>query len=167
MATVYRELRPERATMKSSGFPTTSKASGTNLAAFSLAFDPTTINEAFWCFPMIRYGSGNLTLEIYWYATSATTGTVRWGAAISAITADTDTQDILTDAFATELTVDDAHLGTTARRLHKATITISNLDSVANGDVVVLRLRRVANHANDTMTGYANLRMMVLSYSDT
>ncbi len=166
MATTYVDLKPERAQFRSSAFPSLSRADGTSNPVFGLAFDAATIQEAFWRFVIQRYGSGNLTLDLFWYAGTATTGTVRWGGSIAAITADTDTQDITTKALATETNVDDAHLGTVGKRLHKATITISNLDSLANGDAVQLRIRRVANHANDTMTGYAILVAAVLSFSD-
>lgn len=166
MATTFVELRPERAQFRSSSYPSLSRVDGTSNPVFGLAFDPSTIQECFWRFSLQRYGSGNLTLDLYWYAATATTGVIRWGGSIACITADTDTQDITTKALATETTVDDTHLGTTGKRLHKCSITISNLDSIANGDIVQLRLRRVANNAADTMSGYGVLVAAVLSYSD-
>jgi hypothetical protein len=51
--------------------------------------------------------------------------------------------------------------------LHECAITISNLDSIAANDWVVLKLYRVAADAGDTMTGDALVTMAELSYSDT
>lgn len=166
MATTFLDLKPERAQFRTVSFPSLSRVDGTSNPVFGLAFDPSTIQECFWRFVIQRYGSGKLTLDLYWYAATATTGVVRWGGSIAAITADTDSQDITTKALATETTVNDTHLGTVGKRLHKCSITISNLDSLANGDVVQLRLRRVANNAADTMTGFAVLVGAVLSFSD-
>lgn len=167
MATTYRELLPERATFRSTAFPSLSRVDGTSIPVFGLAFDPSNIQEAFWSFVLRRYGSGNVTLDIYWYAATASTGQVRWGAALAAITPNTDTQDVTTKALATETAVNASHLGTVGKRLHRTTITLTNLDSLANGDRASLRLRRIANDVtNDTMSGYAVVIGAELSYSD-
>lgn len=156
----------------SANFPTTDGAApsivqGSNFPVPGLAFDPTTQQSAFWALRAANYGSGNLTLNFMWYADTASSGDVKFDAAIAAITPDTDTQDIETKAFATATTVTDSHLGTTNQRLHQASITISNLDSLANGDYVALRFRRVAADGADTMTGKAIVADLELSYSDT
>lgn len=167
MATVSRDIHPELAALLASTFPAFSKVNGTNFPVTGLAYDAAADEAAFWKLGAILYGSGNLTLDLEWYADTASSGVVRWGAAIAAITPDTDSQDIETKAFATENTVDDTHLGTTGQRLHRASITISNLDSLAAGDVVWLRIRRVGSNGADTMTGDAILVKATLSYSDT
>jgi hypothetical protein len=113
------------------------------------------------------YGSGNLTLRLRWYAASTTSGTVRWGGAIACITPDTDTQAVATKTFATETNTDDAHLGTTATRVHTCDVTISNLDSITAGDEVWLRVARRGAHANDTLNSIdAILISASISYSD-
>jgi hypothetical protein len=167
MATVYRELHPEMAQFLAATFPQIVRVAGTNFPVSSLAFDAAADEAAFWKLRALNYGSGNLTLDLDWYADTASSGVVRWGAAIAAITPDTDTQDVETDGLATENTVDDTHLGTTNQRLHRATVTISNLDSIAAGDDVFIRIRRVGSNAADTMTGDAMLLLATLSYSDT
>ena len=167
MATVYRELHPESAQFQTSTFPQLVKVAGTNFPVSSLAYDAAADEAAFWKLRALNYGSGNLTLDIDWYADTASTNVVRWGAAIAAITPETDTQDVETKSFATENTVDDTHLGTTGQRVHRATITISNLDSIAAGDDVWVRIRRIGSNGSDTMTGDAMLLMATLSYSDT
>ena len=141
--------------------------SPTNFPVPFLAFDPAADEIAFTRFVATSYGSGNLTLTILWYADSASSGDVVWSAAIGAITPDTDSQDIETDAFATANTVTDSHLGTTGQRVHAAVITISNLDSIAAGDLVQLKLSRTGSSGSDTMTGDALVVGCTLAYSDT
>jgi hypothetical protein len=148
-------------------FPQSVRFAGTNFPVEGLAFDAAADEACVAKFKAKNYGSGNITAILTWYGDSATSGVVRWGAAIAAITPESDTQDVETDSFATENTVDDTHLGTTAQRLHNATITISNLDSIAADDIVFLRLRRVGSNGSDTMTGDAILVAVELSYSDT
>lgn len=166
MATVRQTLLPEEAQFLSSAFPAIVSA-GTNIPVSGLAFDTTTAESAFWKFSAEAYGSGNLTVRVFWYADTASSGGVTWGASVAAITPDTDTQDVETKALATENTASDTHLGTTGQRLHSVSITITNLDSIAAGDACWLRLRRVVADASDTMTGDAIVERIELSYSDT
>jgi hypothetical protein len=169
MATVYLQFKPHDAVPPSSNYATLDSPVGTNFPVPCLDFDASTDESAFFFFTATNYGSGNLTLEIFWYADTASSGNVVWEASIAAITPDTDTQDIETKSFASVNYVQDTHLGTTGQRLHKATITISNLDSIASGDSVVLKLSRDANgtNATDDMAGDACVTGLRLSYSDT
>lgn len=130
-------------------------------------FDAATEESVFFRFIATNYGSGNLTLDIDWYADTATSGDVVFGAALAAITPNTDSQDIETKAFATANESTDTHLGTTGQRLHHVAIAISNLDSIANGDWCALKLYRKAAAAGDTMTGDASVVGLRISYSDT
>lgn len=147
-------------------FPQNVMFAGTNFPVEGLAFDAATDEACVAKFKAVNYGSGNLTLTLYWYSDSATSGVVRWEGAIAAITTDTDTQDVETKAFATATVFDDTHLGTTGQRVHTCAVTISNLDSIAASDIVWLRIRRVGSNAADTMTGDAILIAAEISYSD-
>jgi hypothetical protein len=167
VATVRIPFRPTDAIPASSNYPTLDVVSGTNFPVACLDFDAATEETCFLVFEALNYGSGNLTLTIEWYADTASSGDVIWGAALAAITPNSDSQDIETKAFATAQTATDTHLGTTGQRLHSVDITISNLDSIAAGDWVVLKFYRDADAAGDTMTGDACLVGAVLSYSDT
>lgn len=168
MATVTHLLLPEEAQFLATAFPQVVRNLGTNFPVSGLAYDATADEAAFWKLVASNYGSGNLTLTIYWYADTATTSTVTWEAQISAITANTDTQDVETDGLATLNFAQDTHLGTTGQRVHSVAITISNLDSLAADDVVHLRIARDADGTNaaDAMTGDAILIMATLAYSD-
>lgn len=167
MATVTHSFLPEEAQYLASTFPQYVKNNGTNFPVSSLAYDAAADEAAFFKFVATSYGSGNLTLTLFWYADTASSGDVVWGGAISAITPNSDSQDIETDGLATENTATDSHLGTTGQRLHSIDVTISNLDSIAAGDVVHLRIRRVGSNGSDTMSGDAQLVMATLSYSDS
>lgn len=166
MATVTQQFDVGAAQFQSSAFPALTK-NGTNFPEVGLAFDAASVESAYWPFRAISYGSGNVTVSLDWYADTATSGDVVWGASLAAITPDTDTQDVETKAFATANTVTDTHLGTTGQRLHRASIAVSNLDSLAANDVVELRVYRDAAAGGDTMTGDAILVGVTLSYSDT
>ena len=167
MATVTQVLEPGDAKFPTSNPPAPVLNQGTNFPVAGLAFDATTQETCFFPFSPVNYGSGNITATLEWYADSASTGGVVFGASLAAITPNTDSQDVETKALATENTASDTHLGTTGQRVHSMAITISNLDSIAAGDSVVLRLRRVPADASDTMTGDAIVTRVILSYSDT
>jgi hypothetical protein len=153
-------------------FPTSNPAApsmvqGTNFPVSGLAFDATTQETAFFDFPAISYGTGNVTVTVDWYADTASANGIVFGASLAAVTQNTDSQDIETKAFATENTGSDTHLGTTGQRLHTFDITVSNLDSLASGDDCRLRLRRVPADGSDTMTGDCIVTRVIVSYSDT
>lgn len=166
MATVYQQLDPAAAQFLSTAFPALVK-NGSNFPAVGLAFDASADEAAFWSFRAVNYGAGNLTVGVDWYADTATSGDVVWAVQIAAITPDTDSQDVETKALATANTVTDTHLGTTGQRLHRATVTVSNLDSLAANDDVWIRIARDADNASDTLAGDAILALATVSYSDT
>jgi hypothetical protein len=167
VATVTRELHPEEAVFGTAASPAYDKTNGTNFAVTSLKFDAATEETCYFKFRATSYGSGNLTLTVCWYADTATSGDVIWGAAVACITPDTDSQDVETKAFGTAATATDTHLGTTAQRVQQIAVTISSLDSLAANDVVWLKVYRDADAAGDTLTGDAQLTLAVLTYSDT
>ena len=168
MATIKQHLEARDGEYRSStAFPALVKAEGTNAPVSGLAFDASTEEAIFFRTRAVNYGTGNWTVIVGWYADSASSGGVTWGVSIAAITPNTDSQDIETKAFATETTFSDTHLGTTGQRAHDAVGTISNLDSVAADDVVVIKLARKPADAGDTMSGDAIVTMIDLSYSDT
>lgn len=165
MATSFLTLLPEEAQFLATGFPAYSKVNGTNFPVAGLAYDAAADEAAFWRFILPNYASGNLTLTVYWYADTATSGDVIWGAQLAAITPNTDSQDVETDGLATANTVTDTHLGTTGQRVHSADITLSNLDSLAALDLCHLRIYRDADAAGDTMTGDAILLGVLITYT--
>lgn len=169
MATIPHWFTPEEAQFLAAAFPQYLRTLGTNFPDSVLMFDGGSADEeAYFKFQAHGYGSGNLTLDVYWRAATATSGNIVWGAQIAAITSNTDSQDVTTKAFAAAQTAQDAHLGTVAQRLHQIAITISNLDSLAADDIVWLKVYRDASDTtNDTLAGDAGIVLLRLTYSDT
>lgn len=167
MATVSHELKPGGAYFAAANIPEFAIVLGTNFPVPSLKFDAANDEAAYWDRKAFSYATGG-ALAIEWYADTASTGDVVWEVAVACITPDTDTQDIETKAYATSQKVTDSHLGTTGQRLHTCSITIANLDSMASGDRVFLRVRRLGStDAADTMAGDAHLLNAMFTYSDT
>jgi hypothetical protein len=166
VATVAQSLDPGAAQFLASAFPQPLK-NGTNFPVYGLAYDAAAAENAYWMLRAVNYGSGNLTVDLDWYADSATTGVVRWGVQIAAITPDSDSTDVETKSLATAQTADDTHLGTTGQRVHRCPVTVTNLDSIAANDDVWIRVYRDAANAADTMAGDAILVGVTVSYSDT
>lgn len=167
MATVTQTFSPLDAIPPAANYATLDVIAGTNFPVPALDFDASTEEATYFFFRATSYGSGNVTVAVDWYADTASTGDVIWGAALAAITPDTDSQDVETKTFATVNTATDSHLGTTGQRLHRASITVSNLDSIAANDWVCLKLYRDADAAGDTMAGDASVVQVAVSYSDT
>lgn len=170
MATVYQQLDPSGARFLAANFPAVVQNNGTSFPVSGLAFDAAavTAEAAFFMFRAVSYGSGNVTIDLDWYADTASTNAVVWGAQLGAITPNTDSQDVETKALATTQTTTTTHLGTTGQRVHRSSITVStNLDSLAANDDVWLRIYRDSNNGSDTMTGDAILIGVTVSYSDT
>jgi hypothetical protein len=141
------------------------KQNGTSFPVSVLAYDAAIDEEAYWKLSGMFYGSGNLTVTIYWLADTATSGDVVWEGALAAYTPDTDSSNLLTKALDTPQTVTDTQLGTTARRLQTAILTLSNTDGLASGDGAWMRIRRLGSNGSDTMTGDAWLERVEVTYS--
>ncbi len=152
---------------RSTAFPQLVKANGTNIPISGYAFDAATEEAIFFDFNAVSYGSGNVTVLCRWYADTASSGDCIWGAALAALTPNTDSQDVETDSLATAATTTTTHLGTTGQREHQTSITVSSLDSLAANDTVRLRVYRDADAAGDTMAGDAILTRVIVTYSET
>lgn len=168
MADIYPYvLSPLTAVFAASTFPQLLMPQGTSFPVPGLAFDAAADETAYWDVRALGYGSGNVSLEVDWYADTASSGDVVWEGSIAAITADSDTTDVETKSFATAVTVTDSHLGTTGQRVHRATVAVSNLDSLAANDDLRIRIRRLGSSGSDTMSGDAILLRATVKYSDT
>lgn len=121
------------------------------------AFDAATIEYLdFYC-QLVKYAGGGLTFTLPWMSASATTGVTRWGIAIRRI--QDDAEDLDTSQTYDYNDVDDTTASATGE-LSYPTITFTNgadMDSWADGEYAIVRVRRNASHANDTMTGDSQL----------
>lgn len=103
------------------------------------------------------YDGGGLTFTIGWMATSATSGVTRWGIAIRRLQDDAEDVD-------TSQTYDfneaDCTAASASGEVAYDTIAFTNgadMDSWADGELAIVRVTRNADHANDTMSGDAEL----------
>jgi len=102
------------------------------------------------------YGGGGLTITFDWSATTATTNNVRWGAAIRAIPDDAEDVDV-SHSYAYNDASDDTAPSASGER-SRVSITFTDgadMDSLADGESFILRIRRTA--ATSNMTGDAEL----------
>lgn len=127
-----------------------------------LDFDATTDEEAvFTAFLPAAYAGGGLTVETFW-STVATSGNFVVDAAIerNALAS----LDIDTDSFAAVQSATVTANGTVGF-IVKGTITFTSgaqMDSLVAGEMFRLKIRRDANNAADTMTGDAQLLLVVI-----
>lgn len=106
-----------------------------------------------------NYAGGGLTVKIRWMATSATSGSSRWQAAIERHLRGTDDQDA--DSFASAQSAGTAAVSPTGTEM-ETTITFTSgaqMDSLAAGDRFRLKITRDADGTSgtDDMTGDAEL----------
>jgi hypothetical protein len=124
-----------------------------------LDFDPTTSESAIFRGVLPgNYSGGGLTLDIYWMATSATTGDVVWGGSIERAQSGGTDQDA--DSFATEQLSAAVTTNATSGIKNKSTITFTsgaNMDSLAAGEPFRIKIARKPADAGDTMAGDAEL----------
>lgn len=128
-----------------------------------LLFDPTTEESCYFTFRMPTDYSSSPVLKLGWKA-NTTSNAVVWGCQIGAITpGDADTPN--EHALATTNTQATNCNTTEARRLVETSITLTNADSVVAGDMVNLRIYRVAGDGSDTATVDAELCEASLEYT--
>jgi hypothetical protein len=101
-----------------------------------------------------HYGGGDLTIELHWASTSATTGNVRWLAALEKASG----ADIDADSFGAASSATGAAAASSGT-LTKTALSISaaSAGNPAAGDALRLKVTRDADHAADTMADDAEL----------
>lgn len=117
-----------------------------------LAFDASTDETCYWTAVAPQGLSGTLTLIILYAMASATSGSVYFQAALEAITPGDSVDTDATTSFDTANSGNDAVPGT-AGYVDSVSITLTNADSIAAGDLFRLALNRDADHGSDTATG--------------
>lgn len=128
-----------------------------------LAFDATTEEQVCWSFRMPADYSSAPVVKVQYKMVSATTGGVVFEARIAAVT-DGDAQDVDAKGFAAANT-GTATVPGTAGHLDEVSITMTNADSLAAGDFVVLYLNRDPADVSDTATGDAEVIAVALTYT--
>ena len=143
----------------------TSDATDPQARWFQWLFDAATNEHIMTQFIMPGNYASAPVLKIYYKMASATANDVLWGATVMAVT-DADAVDMDGDEFAaaneSAVTVPG-----TAGYLDTKTITLTNADSVAAGDHVVLVCYRHADDAADNATGDAEFMGADFEYTTT
>lgn len=123
------------------------------------AFDAATIWYLDFLCTLQGYGGGGLTFTIPWTAATATTGVCRLGIAIRRRLAGSGGDDSDT-AKTYDFNDADTTVAVNAGIEIATDITFTDgvdMDSWANNERALVRVRRNASHANDTMAGNAEL----------
>lgn len=150
MATTRAILSPLAAEFPSSNFPGLSAINQRPV----LAFDASTDETCYWTLLWPQGATGTLSLVVSYAMASATSGKVDFEVAVEAIT-DGDSTDLdATTSFDTANTITAPTVPGTAGYIDQFSCTLTNKDSVAEGDYVRISLTRDANDGtNDTATG--------------
>lgn len=142
-------LTPEAAHFPSSNFPQLTTSNRRPV----LAFDASTAETCYWTFIAPQGLTSTLTLLIMYAMASATSGGVAFDAAIEAITPGDTVDTDSTTSFDTTNTGTDAAVPGTAGYVDSVSVTLTNADSIAAGDLVRVSLTRATANATDTATG--------------
>lgn len=130
-----------------------------------LLFDAATDEICYLEFRLPDNYASSPVLKAFYAMSSATSGDVVWAAEIWAMS-DGDSADINTPSYDTANTVTDT-VPATAGYPAELTITLSNNDSMAAGDLVRIKFYRDADNASDTATGDAGLRPTTITLEYT
>jgi hypothetical protein len=110
-----------------------------------------------------NYGGGGLTLTLVYTMSSANSGNVVWEAAIRRCNDGSEEIDSDSSQTYDYNSVTDA-VEATVGRVGYATITFTDgadMDSLAAGEMAMLRIRRKADDGSDTASGDAELQMII------
>lgn len=147
-------ILPVMAEFPASNYATWDERNVTKVLDFDDSTDETV---EFPCIMPRSYAGGGVTVKLYWAATSATSGDVKWNVAFKSFTADADDMD--SKAFATAQT-GTSTTASASGELIETDIAFTDgaqMDSVAVGEYFRIQVTRDANDAADTMTGDAEL----------
>lgn len=134
-------------------------SNSTNAASAGVFFDEISTQTVTWSAMLNNYNGGTLYSDII-YTSSATSGTMNWGVYIECKTPSVDALDYDTDSFST-VNSTSVTVGATSGMAMKATATLTNQDSCANGDSVRIKLERRAGES-DTAIGKGRVRFLRL-----
>lgn len=165
MANVYHYFDPLGAGISSSGIPEPVSIQPTTPANQATQWGLALATGEFFQhkFRAINYASGNVTVDIDWFSRSkSTANNCAFSAQICCVTPTTDSFDVTADAFATATQAQQT-VAATGGRMYRTQVVVSNLDSLAQDDYVVLKVARATPTGTD-MTGDAAVCLVTVSY---
>lgn len=142
--------------------PTQVESATNKVNYWVLDFDAAAAEIAWW--PNIAlpydYNAGTLTPTVYWTSAAGSAGNVVWGIAGRAFADD----EAIDQALGTEVTGTDAWIAN--GDVHVATLPAVTLGGTpAAGELALIRLRRIASDAADTLPGDARVLSVRLEYT--
>lgn len=127
------------------------------------AFDDTTAEYLDFYGVLHNYAGGGITVKLKWMAASATSGAVVWGAALRRLNDDTEDVDGAATYDYNDATAATAPSATGENSYDSIAFTDgADMDSLANNEEFILRIRRNPADGGDTMTGDAQLSPSVV-----
>lgn len=150
MATTIGVFTPYAAEFPSSNFPQLTLINRRPV----LAFDASTDETCCWTGVARQNLATTLTLVVSYMMASATTGLVDFEASVEAVTSGDAVDLDAGDSFDTANTMTADTVPGTAGYMKQFTVTLTNKDSIAAGDLFRIKLMRDADDGtNDTATG--------------
>jgi len=122
------------------------------------AFDAATVEYMDFLCKLVGYGGGGLTFTLPWMAASATTGNTIWSIAIRRI--QDDAEDLDTSQTYDFNNSSAVAAASASGEVSYDPVTFTNgadMDSWADGELAIVRVRRFASDSGDTMAGDAQL----------
>ncbi|MFH1360042.1 MAG: hypothetical protein ABIJ41_03280 [Candidatus Omnitrophota bacterium] len=133
-------------------------------ASWNLLFSTTQTESATWMFRMPTNYSSALSAKLIYTMASATSGNVDLEVEVMALTVGESDPDTASFDAVNEVSGGTAVPGT-AGIIDEISITLTNADSVAANDLVIIRVNRDHDDADDTATGDLELRAFSLEYT--
>jgi len=161
-ARTIRSWSPTSGESKTTTFPQPGRTSDASGARPYLGFDAATDEASYFTFVAPAVITTPLTAILSFAMASATSGNIICDGTVEAITAadavDTDAAESLDAVNTSSATAVPATAGYVAQ----LSITLTNADTIAAGDLCRLRIRRVGSNVSDTATGDLNLLALEL-----
>ena len=126
-----------------------------------LLYDDTTSELVYWVFRLPSDFSSAPLLKVQYTMASATTGTFGVSVSIMAVS-DGDAADVDTESYDTANSPSASTVPGTAGHLDEISVTLTNADSMAAGDLLFIKLAR---NIADTATGDAEVRAISFEYT--
>jgi hypothetical protein len=120
-------------------------------------FDTSTVEYLDFLCRLTKYAGGGLTFTLPWMASTATSNQVRWEIGIRAMPDDAEDMDA---SHTYDYNGVSDTCASASGEVSYPTITFTNgtdMDSWANDEMGIVRVRRLTSHTDDTMTGDAEL----------
>jgi hypothetical protein len=159
-------LTPFTAELPTANAPELRTITVSNIQRPVLAFDASTDETAYWSWIVPPNFTAPLTGVVSYAMASATSGSVRAEGKVEAITQDSDTLDIdAATSFDSTNSVGDTVPGT-AGHVGTFTLTLTNYDSAAAGDLARLAFNRDANGDTGTDDATGDMYLLQLALYD-